>query len=471
MVALRLCIAAAAVAFLAFLPLLGLPAPPLPDTPPHLPWLSRPGAAVLLWFFHFTAPPLWIAPALALALHAAAGVLLATLLPQLFTRRATVLAVLIYAAHPLHTDSLALPPPAAALPGVVLALSAALAFLHARPRTGTALALSALLFEPAAAAIPPVLFLLAGRTAGSRRLIWLGAAGAAAWLAALRPVWPQLATEWSSFGIYALRSVFLALFPLVLTPSPDLHGSPLESALAAFAVAAASWAAWTAGRRHALGAWLLSAVGLLAAVFFTPAADGARGLALPLVALSAFAALLLEQADMRLSAVYIAALALLSFNYARLWRDPAALWMEAVRLAPRLPAPVLALAPHLPPTQALELIADARRHAPSDPRLGTAFGNALLRAQRPREALSEFDLALDLDPRSHAAWTGRAAAWLALESPYAARADLLRALALEPCSLNARLALSRLGDPPPRDPGCPWTHAQRRALAAATSRR
>lgn len=264
-----------------------------------MPWLSRPGAAVLLWFFHFTAPPAWIAPGLALVLHAAASVLLATVLPQLFTRRATVLAVLIYAAHPLHTDSLAL----------------------------------------------------------------------------------------------------------------------------------------------------------------------------PLVALSAFAALLLEQADLRLSAVYIAALALLSWNYARLWRDPVTLNMEAARLAPRLPAPVLALAPHLPPTQALELIADARRHAPSDPRLGTAFGNALLRAQRPREALSEFALALDLDPRFHAAWTGRASGWLALERPGAARADLLRALALEPCSLNARLALSRLGGPLPRDPGCPWTRAQRRALAAATSRR
>ncbi|MGQ9918756.1 MAG: hypothetical protein ACUVS7_15210, partial [Bryobacteraceae bacterium] len=156
----RLRIAAAAVAFLAFFPLLGLPAPPLPDTPPQLPWLSRPGAAALLWLCHSSGPPAWFAPALALLLHAAAGVLLATLLPQLFTPRATVLAVLIYAAHPLHADSLALPPLAAALPGAVLSLSAALAFVHARPRMGTALALSALLFEPAAAAIPPVLCLL-----------------------------------------------------------------------------------------------------------------------------------------------------------------------------------------------------------------------------------------------------------------------------------------------------------------------
>lgn len=467
----RLLLAAAVLSVLAFLPLLWLPAPPLPDTPPRIDWLGRPGAAALLWLLHSVTPPPWAAPALAILLHAAASTLLAALLPALFTARAAILAVLVYASHPLHADSLALPELAAALPGAVLALSSALVFLRGRSRTGTVLALVALLFDPAAAAIPPVLFLLAGRAAGGNRLLWLGIAGAAAWLAALRPVWHLAVAQWQWLGIFALRAIFLALFPLGLTPSPDLRGSPLESSLAASAVAAAAWIAWTAGRRHALGAWLLSAVMLLAAVWFLPAGDGARGLALPLIPLCAFLALMLEHAHARLSAVYIAALALLSFNYARLWMDPVALYMEAVRLTPRLPAPALALAPHLPATQSLELITEARRHAPSDPHLPVAAGRALLRAQRAHEAFAEFELALSLDPRSHAAHTGRAAAWLALGRPEEARAELGRALALEPCSLEARLALARLGSAPPPGPGCPWTRAQRQALAAATSGR
>ncbi len=471
MVALRLRVAAAVLAILAFLPLLGLPAPPVPDTPPRIEWLSRPGAAALLWLFHFAALPAWAAPALALGLHAAASVLLASLLPALFTSRATVLAVLIYAVHPLHTDSLAVPDLASTLSGAVLALSSALAFLRGRWHTGTALALIALLFDPAAAAIPPALLLLAGREAGGKRLLWLGIAGAAAWLAALRPAWDHAAAEWPFLGIFALRTIFLTFFPLGLTPAPDLRGSPLEAALAALAVAAAAWIAWTAGRRHAPGAWLLSGVMLLASVWFLPVGDAGRCLALPLAALCAFLALMLEHADSRLSVVYVAAFALISFNYARLWLDPVALYMEAVRLAPRLTAPALALAPHLPAAQALELLTETRRHAPSDSRLAEAAGHALLRAQRPREALAEFDLASGLDPASHSALKGRADAWLALGQPEEARAALLKALALQPCSLYARVALSGLGGSLPADSGCPWTRAQRLALAGATSRR
>ncbi len=471
MVALRLQIAAALLAIAVFLPLLGIPASPLPDTPPHLPWSSRPGAAALLWLVYMTDLPSWASAAAALMLHALNSALLAALLPVLFTVRAAVLAALMYAAHPLLADTLALPSLAATLPAMALALAAALAFLRHRPWAGAALAILSLPFEPAAAAIPPVLLLLAGRSASGRALYWLMAAGAAAWLAAFRSSWPQLAGEWPWFGIFALRAVFLALFPLALTPAPDLRVAPEQAALAAAAVAAVGWIAWTAGRRHALGAWFLAAIGLLASVYCLPEGGGARSLALPLAALAAFVALMLEHADWRLSAIYISVLALLSFSYARLWRDPVAIGMEAVRLAPRLPAPALALAPRLPPVQALELLAEARRHAPPGPELAAAYGRALLRAQRPNEALAEFDSALESNPRYYAALSGRAAAWLALGQPEAARADLARSLAIEPCSVEARAALLRLGGPLPSDSHCAWTRAQRRALAGATSRR
>ena len=334
------------------------------------------------------------------------------------------LAALIYAVHPLHADSLASLRAVSALPAVTVALLAVLSFLHGRSRAGTLLALLAFLFEPAAAAIPPVLILLAGPLAGGRRLAWLSAAGAAAWLAALREAWPQIAAGWPFFGIFALRTVFLSLFPLGLTPAPDLRTSPAEAALALLAMAAAAWIAWTGGRRHAPGAWFLAAIALLASVFVLPVDGVDRSLALPLVPLAAFAALMLERADARLSALYILALAALAFSHARLWRDPAALWMEAARLAPRLAEPALSLAPHLPPAQALELLADTRRRAPADPRLPVAAGRALLRAGRPQDALAEFERALELDPRSHAALAARAEAWLALGRADAARMAL-----------------------------------------------
>lgn len=471
MVALRLQIAAASLAVIAFLPLLGIPAPPLPDTPPALPWTSRPAAAALLWLAGLAEAPPWMPAAAAMLFHAANSVLLAALLPALFTGRAAALASLIYAAHPLQADTLALQPLAATLPAIALALSAALAFLRHRLFTGALLSVLALAFEPAAAAVPPVLLLLAGRNAGGKTLYWLTAAGAAAWTAALAAAWPRLAGEWPWFGIFALRAVFLTLFPLALTPVPDLRVGLDQAALAALAVVIIGWMAWTAGRRHALGAWFLAGIVLLASVYCLPAGGGERSLALPLAALAAFAALMLEHADWRLSAIYIAALVLLSVSYARLWRDPVAIGMEAVRLAPRLAAPALALAPQLPPAQALELLGEARRHAASDAELAIAYGRALLRAQRPDEALAEFDTVLERNPLDDSALTGRAAAWLALRQPGAARADLLRALAIEPCSLETRLALARLGEPLSPDSDCSWTRAQRRAMAAATSSR
>ena len=471
MVALRLRIAAASLAIAAFLPLLGIPAPPLPDTPPALPWTSRPAAALLLWMFSAAELPAWLAGGLALLNHAANSALLAALLPRLFPPRAAALAALLYAAHPLQADSLASRELAATLPAIALALWAALAFLDSRARLGAALSLLALLFEPAMAAVPFVLLLLAGKQAGGRTLQWLAALGALAWLSALWQSWPQLASEWAWFGIFALRAVFLALFPLALTPAPDLRVGPPQAALAVIAIFVIAWMAWTAGKRHALGAWFLAAIGLLALVYCLPNRASERSLALPLAALAAFAALLLEQADWRLSAIYVAVLAVLSFSYARLWRDPVAIGMEAVRLAPRLPAPALALAPHLPPVQAVELLMETRRHAPNHAELVSACGRALLRAGRPREALAEFDRALELSPACAAALTGRAAAWLALQETEAARTDLLRAYRIEPCSVETQLALMRLDEPLPFDARCPWTRSQRRALEAVISGR
>ena len=470
MVALRFLPAFAALAALVFLPLTGVPGPGLPDLPPQHGWLGRPGAAALLWLIDAVDPAPWVPAALALALHAFNSALFAALLGRLFPSRALWLASLFYAVHPLQTESLAVARLAAALPGVTFTLAAMHAHLGGQKMRALACGILAVLFEPATAIIPLVFWTLARGTPAGRPLLRLSAAGAILWLAALAASKAQAAAEWPWFGIFALRALFQFFFPLGLTPAPDLHASPWLAALAALAVAAVAWLALTAGRRAPAGAWLLAAIALLASVYFLPAAPSQPLMALPLLALTAVAALMLEQADIRLAGIYAVILAVLAFSYARQWRDPASLWMDAVRLAPDSVAPRLALAPHLPPAQALELLLEARAQHPSDPALAVATGRALLRAQRPHEALAEFDHALSLGPHDFQALAWRAAAWLALGRADAALGDLRRALAIEPCSLEARIALARLGEAPPAAP-CSFTRAQRRALEAATSGR
>lgn len=470
MVALRAAIAVPPLAALVFLPLTGMPAPPPPDLPPPLPWLVRPGAAALLWLYHAADPPPAAYAAAALLLHAACSLLLAALVERLFPPRAALLAGLIYALHPLQAETLAQPPAAAALPGIALLLGAIHLHLAGRRLAGLVVSAAAVLFEPAAAAAPLVLFLIARGTAAARQLGWMSAAGAALWLAAFAASGAEAARQWPWLGVFTLRSLFVFFFPLGLTPAPDLCTPMWQAAAAAVAMAAAVWFAIGYSHRTAAGAWMLAAIALLVSVYFLPAGPLYPSMALPLLALAPSAALTLAQTDRRLAGIYVAALALVAFNYAQQWRDPAALWMEAVRLAPDRREPRLALAAMLPPPQALELLVETQQKWPADAAVAAAAGQALLRAGRPRDALAEFDRALELASQDAAARAGRAAAWLALGQDGAAREELRRALAAEPCFLPAQIAAARLGMPLPEAP-CRFTRAQRRALAAATSRR
>lgn len=470
MVALRAAIAFPPLAALVFLPLAGVPEPAPPDLPPSLPWLVRPGAAALLSLYHEAGPSPAAYASAALLLHAACSLLLAFLMQRLLAPRAALLAGLIYALHPLQAETLAQPPAAAALPGIALLLGAIHLHLAGRRLAGLALSAAAVLFEPAAAAAPLVLFLLARGTGAARQLGWMSAAGAVLWLAAFAASGAGAARQWPWLGVFALRSLFVFFFPLGLTPVPDLRTPMWQAAAAALAMAAAVWLAMASARRFAAGAWMLAAIALLVSAFFLPAGLLGPSMALPMLALAPSAALALAQADRRLAGIYVAALALVAFTYAQQWRDPAALWMEAVRLAPDRREPRLALAGMLPPPQALELLGETRRKWPADEAVAAAAGQALLRAGRPREALAEFDRALELAPRDAAARAGRAAAWVALGQEDAAREELRRALAHEPCFLPAQMAAARLGMPLPEAP-CRFTRAQRQALAAAISRR
>ncbi|MCS7041352.1 MAG: tetratricopeptide repeat protein [Bryobacteraceae bacterium] len=470
MVALRAAIALPPLAALVFLPFVQVPAPPPPELPPVLPWLARPGAAALLWLYHALDPAPAAHASAVLLLHASASLLLAWLMHRLFPPRAALLAGLLYALHPMQAETLAASATAASLPGIVLLLTGIHLHLEGRARAALALAAAALLFEPAAAAAPIVFLLVARGTPLTRQVAWLGVAGTALWLAAFAASHGQSASGWPWLGVFTLRSLFLFFFPLGLTPVPELRAPAWQASLAALAVAAAIGFAMSASRRTAAGSWMLAAIVLLVSVYFLPAGDQQPSMALPLLALAPSAALVLAQTDARLAVVYLAALALLAVSHARQWSDPAALWMEAVRLAPNRLEPRLALAPLLPSAQAIELLIETQQKWPDNADVAAAAGQALLRASRPNDAMAEFDRALAMDPRHPAASTGRAAAWIALGREDAAREELRRTLAAEPCYLPARLAAARLGEPPPPVP-CRFTRAQRRALTAATSRR
>lgn len=470
MVALRAAIALPPLAALVFLPLAWMPAPEPPDLPPALPWAARPGAAAMLWLCHAADPAPAAYAAAVLLLHAASSFLLAWLMQRLFPPRAALLAGLLYALHPLQAETLAVPAAAATLPGIALLLGGIHLHLAGRPRAALALSAAALGFEPAAAAVPLVFLLVARGTAAARQLGWMSTAGALLWAAAFAASRAEAAAGWPWLGVFTLRSLFVFFFPLGLTPAPELRAPSWQASAAALAVAAAIWFSAATARRTAAGAWMLAAIALLVSVYFLPAGPQQPSMALPLLALAPSAALALAQADLRLTGVYVAVLALLGFSYARQWGDPAALWMDAVRLAPDRVEPRLALAPHLPPSQAIELMLESRRKWPAEPRVAVAAGRAFLRAGRPREAMAEFDHALGLSPGNPAALTGRAAAWIALGRQDAARQELRRALAAEPCFLPARIAAARLGEPPP-GASCAFARPQRRALAAATSRR
>lgn len=158
-------------------------------------------------------------------------------------------------------------------------------------------------------------------------------------------------------------------------------------------------------------------------------------------------------------------LAAISFHYTGLWRDPEALWREAVEHAPSKLRPRLQLARALPPDRALSVLEEAQRLAPGDPEVATDQGRALLALGRPGEALGAFGRALALDPNDARALNNRGAALAALGQPDAARADYERALSKDPCLFDARLNLLRMGVRTATPPGCRYTLEQRTALS------
>ena len=216
--------------------------------------------------------------------------------------------------------------------------------------------------------------------------------------------------------------------------------------LAWVAILALAWVAWQ--RRWW---WLVAGLILLipgSSVFPAPDLSADRRLYLPLFALATAAALACERlptpavAPAALTGVLL--LTAVSVSRTFVWNDDRLLWREAVERAPEKVRPKIELARVLPASQALEMLAAARRLAPENPRIAAETGRILLAQGQPDAALDEFTHALAGDPRDALSLNNRGVAFELLGQTEAARADFERALQLDPTLDQARENLAKL---------------------------
>ena len=163
---------------------------------------------------------------------------------------------------------------------------------------------------------------------------------------------------------------------------------------------------------------------------------------LPMFAFAAAAGLLLERVKWRWAVV--AVLAAFAFARTEVWMSDERLWREAVAEAPLKVRPKIQLSRSVPPAEALQLLAEARRLAPNDPAVAAETGKILVASGRPAEALAEFGRALGLAPRDANNFNNRGVALAALGQTDAARQDFQRALSLDPNLAVARENLRKL---------------------------
>ncbi len=413
-----------------------------------------------------------------LALHLAIVWLLFDSLHRALPRNAAWLAAALFAVHPIQAEAVNYIFERATLLAALFCLLSLRAWLGNAPWLAAAWFVPALLAKEESVAFPLFLALLsfAGKgpkrawtqlasmltlaaAAGIRTLVAASlAAGTSAGASAAYSPGKYLATQ----GPVIWRYVRLLVLPSGFTVDPDIR-------VATPALAAAAWLALTAAASLALfaalhgwqpGWWLLGGLILLlpsSSIF--PASDLAadRRMYLPMIAFSAAIGLLAQRLDWRIGAALAALLAGLALHRTLLWHSNRTLWQDAVNQAPAKLRPRIQLARALPPAQAISLLNETHTLFPDDPRVPAELGRIYLAQGDAPHALAAFGQALAGSPAEPLAYNNRGAALAALGQNEAARADFLRALALNPCEFNALLNLRRLGDPHPLPPHCRFT--------------
>lgn len=396
-----------------------------------------------------------------LAVHAGAVLLAWECLRRLLPERAALLGAALFAVHPLQAEAVNYVWGRAILLAAFFCFASLLAWLEDRPWTALACFALALLAKEECAAFPLVLALV--RRSDLRKQKSLPAALAAmavlALAAAARVVYATSVTPgapaglaagispWHYFlaqGIAVPRYLQLLVLPYGFTVDPGIPVPAAWLGLLGWAVVAA--AAVLAWRYRAW--WVLAGLALLlpsSSVF--PASDLAadRRMYLPMFAFAAAGGLLLARVKSRAAAVAAVALVgALGFARTTVWMSDVSLWSEAVRRAPGKVRPKIQLSRSVPAARALELLDEAARLAPGDPRVPAETGRVFLEERQPDAALSEFGRALALDPTDARNFNNRGVALQQLGQTAAARQDFERALALDPTLEEARENLRRV---------------------------
>ncbi len=400
--------------------------------------------------------------AIDLLLHLAVVTLVWEVLRKLIGDRAGFIAALLFAVHPLMTEPVAYVFARATLLATLFSLLAIQSWIAGRVWTAVIWFTVGMLCKEECATIPLMLFFLPKSRARGERYA-LTAMLSIAVAIGLRTMLAGAALKGSGVGTNAGISPlmylasqgpviwrYLRLFsvPWGFSIDPSLTASPMWIALLAWLALAAVCMIPFRSRF-----WFLMGLLLLApSSSILPAADLAadRRMYLPMIAFCACAGLLLKAVDRRAIAAIILGLIAISIRYSLLWTDPRALWSEAVRRAPQAVRPRIQLARALPPDQALAELSDA----PDDELIAMERGRLLLALGRPAEALSQFGRALALNPNDALAISDRAVALAALGARDAAIGDFQRALEKDPCLMEARENLAKLGVQTEVPPGC-----------------
>ena len=396
--------------------------------------------------------------ALNLALHLAAVLLLYECLRRLLPPAPALLGAVIFAVHPIQAESVDYIWGRSIVLAAALCFAALLCWITGRRWLAVVCFAAALLAKEEVAAFPLLLWLLEKRRrpplqvplmlllslAAGLHVIYVAAAtpGSTAGAHSGIPPWSYFLAQ----GPVLWRYLRLLVIPYGFTVDPEIAAPPLWLGIAAWtALAALLFLAWRARRDWSV--WLLAGfVLLIPSSTIFPAADLAadRRVYLPLAAFAVAAALPLARLRPKtIGAALVLLLMAVAFARTQVWMTEESLWSEAVRRSPDKVRPKVQLARQLPPADALPLLADARRLAPSDPAVAAETGKVLLLAKRPAEALAEFGRALALDPRDARNYNNRGVALEALGQTDAARQDFLRALAIDPNLDSARENLNR----------------------------
>jgi hypothetical protein len=391
-----------------------------------------------------------------IALHLLVVWLLWRTLERLLSARAALIATAIFALHPIQAEPVNYVFERATVLATVFCLLSVKPWMEGRHWAAAGWFFLALLSKEECAAFPLFLLML--------KPVWLPAAGMLALsltaggrvIAALAVLGIREAGSGSGIapldylctqGVVVLRYLRMLALPYGFSIDPDLH----------LVRDWHGWAAWAAllviagllWKFHPDGKWFAAGLVLLtpSSTIF-PAADLAadRRLYLPMVALAAFAGLLLARLPrVPLLPVLIAGLGVLSLLRTEVWRTELALWSEAVEQAPTKVRALLHLARASDPAAAVDILNYAESLAPDNPELSEEKGTKFLEAGLPDMALREFDRALALRPAYLPAMNNRGIALSLAGSRDKAVESFEQVLAINPCWSSARSNLAKLG--------------------------